>query len=398
VTTTADADATAPPSVRSEPIRTAVVGCGVIGTSHAKVLTGNPQFEVVAVIDPHADRTAAAAAAVVAGGGVEPTQYADLASAIAVGGFDLASICTPSGYHVDNASEAVRAGLHVMLEKPLDVSVAQGRALNELVTARTDPRQVVSVISQHRFDPAHVVTKQAIEQGRLGTVTSALASMAWYRSQEYYDSGDWRGTWALDGGGAVMNQAVHTVDLLRWYLGTPAEISAHAGLLAHERIEVEDVLTATVRFESGALAAIHATTAAYPGLTTRVQLHGTKGSSIIDRDQLEYFHSAVDAGEVTGSGSTTEVGANRENQAAGMVPPEHLRINPPSDAFAHAHNRQFNDIAEAITTGREAGVTVEEALLSLALVRSLYLSAALGEKIRFGDVLAGKYDDVETRF
>lgn len=391
MTSTSDADAAAP-------IRTAIVGCGVIGTMHAKVLTQNPSYDVVAVIDPLTDRTAEAARTVVADGGTEPAQYSDLAAAIAAGGIDLVSVCTPSGYHVDHAAEAVRAGLHVMLEKPLDVSVAQGRALADLVAARTDPHQVVSVISQHRFDPAHVVTKQAIDEGRLGTVTSALASMAWYRSQEYYDSGDWRGTWALDGGGAVMNQAVHTVDLLRWYLGTPAQISAQAGLLAHERIEVEDVLTATVRFESGALAAIHATTAAYPGLTTRVQVHGTQGSSIVDRDQLEYFHSSVDEGTRAGSGSTTHVGASNENRAAAMVPEAHLRTNPPSDAFAHSHNRQFDDIAEAIRTGREAGVTVQEALLSLALVRSLYLSAALGETINFADVLAGRYDDVETRF
>lgn len=393
-----DADTTDAGTATPAPIRTAIVGCGVIGKQHARVLTDNPSYQVVAVVDPHADRTEEAAQLVVAGGDAEPARYADLASALAAGGFELASICTPSGYHVDNALEAARAGLHVMLEKPLDVSVAQGRELAALVAARTDPGQVVSVISQHRFDPAHVATKEAIVAGRLGTVTSALASMAWYRSQEYYDSGDWRGTWALDGGGAVMNQAVHTVDLLRWYLGTPAEISAHAGLLAHERIEVEDVLTATVRFESGALAAIHATTAAYPGLTTRVQVHGTRGSSIVDRDQLEYFHSAVDAGTVASSGSTTHVGANQENQAAAVVPPEHLRVNPPTDAFANAHNRQFDDIADAIRTGRDPGVTVEEALLSLALVRSLYLSAALGEKIVFADVLAGRYDDVETRF
>jgi len=378
------------------PIRTAIVGCGVIGALHGRVLTENPAYEVVAVVDPHPDRADRVAEIVVERGGSDPARYANLTEAIAAGGFDLVSLCTPSGFHVDGALAAVRAGLHTMLEKPLDVSVAQGRALAELVAARTDPRQVVTVISQHRFDPAHVVTKAAIDEGRLGTVTSALASMAWYRSQDYYDSGDWRGTWALDGGGAVMNQAVHTVDLLRWYLGTPVEVVAHAGLLAHERIEVEDVCTAIVRFESGALATIHATTAAYPGLTTRIQVHGTRGSSIVDRDQLEYFHAAT-GGDGAG-GSTTEVSASPEKQAAAMVPADHLRVNPPNDAFANAHNRQFDDIAAAIREGREPGVTVQEALLSLALVRSMYLSAALHRPIAFADVLAGEYDDVETRF
>lgn len=379
-------------------IAVAIVGCGVIGGTHGRVLTANPSYEIVALVDPNPDNIARVSALVVEAGGAAPTGFATLAEALASGGVDLVSICTPSGRHVEVAEEAVRAGVHVIIEKPLDVDVARGRALAELVAHRPDPRQVVSVISQHRFDPAHLVTKAAIEEGRLGTVTSALASMAWYRSQDYYDSGDWRGTWELDGGGAVMNQAVHTVDLLRWYLGTPLEVTAYAGLLAHERIEVEDVCAATIRFESGALAVIHATTAAYPGLTTRIQVHGTQGSSIVDRDQLEYFHSAVDEGGRAAAESTTEVGAGKQNRAAEMVEPAHLRDNPPSDAFANSHNRQFVDIAEAIIDGHEPGCTVDEALKSLALVRSMYLSAALHQPIRFADVLTGQYDDVQTRF
>ncbi|MFX4273072.1 Gfo/Idh/MocA family protein [Propionibacteriaceae bacterium Y1685] len=389
-------------------IKVAVLGCGVIGVQHAALLGAHPAYTVVAVIDPKSESTAKAAAAAVERAGEAghdqqaPAAYETLTEALAAGGIDLVSICTPSGRHAAQAEECIRAGVHTVIEKPLDITVPRGRALLEVEATHAQPGQVISVISQHRFDPAHQVTKTAIDQGRLGSVTSAVASMAWYRTQEYYDGGDWRGTWELDGGGAVMNQAVHTVDLLRWYLGEPVQVSAQAGLLAHERIEVEDVLTATISFASGALAVLHASTAAYPGLTTRIQVHGTAGSSIVDRDQLDYFFSAVDASGAEGAraegGSTTEVKA-AANAAEAMVPAEHLRSNPPeTGTFAKAHSRQFDDIAEAISQGRPPGVTLTEAHLSLALVRALYTSASLGQPVLFADVLDGAYDDTVTRF
>ncbi|MDN5725452.1 MAG: Gfo/Idh/MocA family oxidoreductase [Propionibacteriales bacterium] len=389
-------------------INVAILGCGVIGAQHAGLLGAHPAYRVAAVIDPKQEATEKAAAAAMeqaAAAGHDqpvPAAYRTLTEALAGGGIDLVSICTPSGDHADQAEECILAGVHTVIEKPLDVTVPRGRALLAVERDHAAPGQVISVISQHRFDPAHQVTKAAIDEGRLGAVTSAVASMAWYRTQEYYDGGEWRGTWQLDGGGAVMNQAVHTVDLLRWYLGTPVQISAQAGLLAHERIEVEDVLVATISFETRALAVLHASTAAFPGLTTRIQVHGTAGSAIVDRDQLDYFYSTVDAAasgtKPSGSSSTTEVTA-AENRAEELVPAEHLRANPPeTGAFAKAHGRQYDDIAAAIQQGRSPGVTLKEAQLSLALVRALYTSASLGRPVLFADVLDGAYDDTITRF
>jgi predicted dehydrogenase len=227
-----------------------------------------------------------------------------------------------------------------------------------------------------------------VEQGRFGRVTSGIASVAWWRSQDYYDSGQWRGTWELDGGGAVMNQGVHTVDLLVWFLGRPIDVYAHTALLAHERVEVEDVAVATVRFESGALGVIHATTAAYPGLSVRVQVHGDRGSAIIDDDRLEYFFAA-------GDGPTDPSGASAHNQAAELVPPGELRGGDRGpDVFIAGHLRQYADVVDAITEGREPGVRVDDALLSLAVVRAIYLSATLGRAIALDEVLSGSLDDV----
>jgi UDP-N-acetyl-2-amino-2-deoxyglucuronate dehydrogenase len=380
-------------------IRVLIVGCGIIGKHHGVVLTRHADFEVTAVVDVDADAAEAAAEGVVTEGGPRPVTYPSISAALDSGTVDLVSLCTPSGLHVEQAEEVLGHGTdaHLLIEKPLDVSVERGRRFAQLAAAATERGLLVSVVSQHRFDPANAAIRQAIVDQRLGRITSAMASMAWYRSQSYYDQGDWRGTWALDGGGAVMNQGVHTVDLLRWFLGRPVEIYAHTAQLAHERIEIEDTATATVRFESGALAVIHATTAAFPGLTTRIQVHGSAGSAIVNGDQLEYFFSATDAERFGTHGFSAHAGAVIENQAAEVVPAQHLTTSPkPPDNFIQGHARQYDDIAAAIRSSRPPGVTVDEALLSLTLVRSLYLSATLGQPVLFDEVLEGKYDDVST--
>lgn len=176
------------------------------------------------------------------------------------------AICTPSGAHADLAVAALDSGMHVVVERPLDVTVETAR---RVLDAQRRAGRVATVISQHRFDPASKLVHHCARAGLFGAVTSGLATVPWWRTQDYYDSGAWRGTRALDGGGAVINQGIHTLDLLVWLLGNPVEVFAWTGCLAHERIEVEDTAAATVRFASGALGVVHATTSAYPGLTTR---------------------------------------------------------------------------------------------------------------------------------
>lgn len=378
------------------PTRALIIGCGIIGVHHANVLTRHPDFTVTAVVDTVPEKAKQVAESVAENGAEKPVVYDSIAAALESGSVDLAVVCTPTGYHIDNALEAIRAGKHVVIEKPLDVSVAKGREFAEVAAQATANGQLVSVISQHRFDPGSALVQQAVADQKLGRITSAVATMAWYRSQEYYDSGDWRGTWALDGGGAVMNQGVHTVDLLRWFCGRPTEIYAQTAQLAHERIEIEDTATATVRFDSGALAVIHMTTAAYPGLTARVQVHGSLGSAIIDNDQLRYFHAGD--GEVSDNlREAKTIGNQAEALLAGEAAKktdEFAGSRNEPDGFIAGHTRQYDDIAQALKTGGQPLVTVEEALLSLALVRSVYVSSTLGEPVRFDDVLNGKYDDL----
>jgi predicted dehydrogenase len=329
----------------------AIVGGGIIGRNHAAAIERHPRLRLAAVVDP--DPVA----------GFPVPRYPSLSEAV-LDGVDLVAICTPSGLHADDAEVALAAGKHVLVEKPLDASLPRAKRFASLAAQAERRGIVVSVVSQHRFDPASVAVAEAVAQSRLGRLTSAVGSVPWWRTQEYYDSADWRGTWALDGGGAVMNQGVHMVDLLLWLLGTPAEVSAYTDRLTHQGIEVEDVAVAALRFESGALAVLHATTAAYPETGMRLAIHGTAGSAVIHDDQLELFPDEI-------------------------PPTERYGAPKPADAFVLGHLRQYEDVVAAIDEGRPASVRAQDGLRAVATVRALYLSAEYRRSISFAEVLDG---------
>jgi UDP-N-acetyl-2-amino-2-deoxyglucuronate dehydrogenase len=352
-------------------MRFALIGCGVIGKHHAASIANLGQrAELVLAVDEIPEPAHKLAAEY----GIEPMTSVD--EALARPDIDAVAVCTPSGRHADVAIAALDAGKHVVVEKPLDVSVD---AAERVQVAQDRAGRTVTVISQHRFDPASQLVHQAIRDGRFGRITSGSAGVVWWRSQSYYDSGDWRGTWSLDGGGALMNQGIHTIDLLVWMLGEPVEVFAWTGCLAHERIEVEDTAVATIRFATGALGVIHGTTAAYPGLTARLGVHGDGGSAVIDHDQLEYFHIArTDAADLaygaTGDG----------NQAAEVLQAEHgdaPSAGADPAALSDAHTEQYRDFLDAIEQGRPPLVTVAEASRTLAVVCAIYESARRGRPV-----------------
>jgi UDP-N-acetyl-2-amino-2-deoxyglucuronate dehydrogenase len=185
----------------------------------------------------------------------------------------------------------------VIVEKPMEISHA---AIKQMLRAQQECGVKLAVISQHRFDPASLQVHDLIEEQAFGRLVLGNAIVPWWRSQAYYDSGAWRGTWKLDGGGVLMNQSIHSIDLLQWFMGPVRSVYAYTDTLAH-RIETEDVAVAVLRFENGALGTIAATTAAYPGVTTRIEIFGDKGSAVIENDKLSYLHLARD--------DTQEVGA-----------------------------------------------------------------------------------------
>ena len=345
-------------------MRFAVIGAGVIGTLHAETIAHLAGAELTAVVDvrPEPARSLAARYGVVA--------LTDLNEALGRPEVDAVAICTPSGHHAHMVETALAAGKHVVVEKPLDVSL---KAAFRVAAAERTSRRRVTVISQHRFDPASQIVFEAVRSGRLGNVTSGSAIVSWWRSQAYYDSADWRGTWALDGGGALMNQSIHSVDLLVWFLGEPVEVFGWTGCLAHERIEVEDTAVATIRFAKGALGVIQATTAAHPGMNARVQLHGDRGSAVIDDDRLAYFHAARagDSGPDVGAGSPD----NQADQLLKIGSP----LAPMVARLPHAsHTAQYEDFISSVANDRPPLVTVQEATRTLAVVTAIYDSARTG--------------------
>jgi UDP-N-acetyl-2-amino-2-deoxyglucuronate dehydrogenase len=378
----------------NETLKVAITGCGVIGRTHAVALQEFPGASVVALVDAIPDAAESLADFIEATGKQRPSVHASLEEAFAAADIDLVALATPSGLHIQQGLEVLATGKHVVIEKPLDVDLSRAQEIEAAANEAARRGVVASVISQHRFDQASVAVAAAVAKGRFGRLTSAIASVAWWRGQGYYDSGDWRGTWSMDGGGALMNQGVHTVDLLLWFMGRPVEIHAHTARLAHERIEVEDTAVATVTFENGGLAVLHATTAAYPGLTVRVQLMGSEGSAVVDNDRLQYFHAKDIGGASADMG--LQGGGNQAQEELAKYPAEDYEAKDPT-VYPAGHVRQYRDILGAIAEGRQPGVTVSDAVNALATVRAVYASATLNQAVLFEDVLAGKYNDLEVR-
>jgi UDP-N-acetyl-2-amino-2-deoxyglucuronate dehydrogenase len=254
-----------------------IIGCGMIANFHARAVNDIRGAKVVACFDAmpaSADRFAAAQ---------NCRAYHSLKEMLADPAVDVVTIGTPSGAHMEPAVAAARAGKHVIVEKPLEITL---KRCDTIIRECEKSKVKLSAIFPSRFHQSSVELKRAVDQGRFGRLTLGESYVKWFRTQAYYDSGAWRGTWELDGGGALMNQAIHSVDILTWLMGPVVEITAQTGLLAHERIAVEDTAVATLKFANGALGVIEASTAAYPGYLKRIEIHGSEGSAAMEEEDV----------------------------------------------------------------------------------------------------------------
>ena len=334
-----------------------IVGCGMIAEFHARAIAEIPGARLVAAFS----RSAANGAKVAALASGECPVYDDLDAMLAHPGLDVVCVCTPSGAHLDPAVRAARAGKHVVVEKPLEVTVPRCDAI---IRACDEAGVRLCAIFPSRFSPANRALKAAINEGRFGRLTLGDTHVKWWRTQEYYDSGKWRGTWDLDGGGALMNQAIHNVDLLQWLMGEVESVQAMTALLAHDRIEVEDTAVAALRFKNGALGVIEAATSAFPGLLKRTEIHGDGGSARVEQDDITLWsfreERPEDRGMVAAAGSSTGGGADPK-------------------AIGHAgHRDQLADFLRAIDDGTTALVDGREGRKAVEIIRAIYRSARTG--------------------
>jgi predicted dehydrogenase len=342
-----------------------IIGCGVIAPFHYRAVSDLPNARLVAVADTVAEKAATRGAEF----GVP--HHADVDELLARPDVDVVSVCVPSGLHAEVGISAARAGKHVVVEKPIDVTL---EAADALIAACRDSGVVLTVISQHRFDRAVKEMRELIDAGRLGRLVVGDALIKWYRTQAYYDSGDWRGTWALDGGGALMNQGVHYTDLLQWMMGPVESVFARTRMAAHERIEVEDVAVAVLQYASGAVGVLQASTAIYPGLPERLEVTGTEGTVIVENGKMRARELKDEKGETSAYGGKLKSDAPppAENGAGAADPA----------AISHGgHREQIADLLDAIETGRPPLITGEEARKPLELILAVYRSAREGREV-----------------
>lgn len=345
------------------PIGFGIIGCGMIANFHAKAIEAIPSAKLVACQDRRLP-----AAEKLASDWEGATAYDDIEKLLADPNVDVVTICTPSGAHMEPALMCAAAGKHLIIEKPLEITLER---CDKIIDACKQNNVLLSTILPSRFHRASQLLKEAIDSGRFGTLTLGDAYVKWFRTQEYYDSGQWRGTWALDGGGALMNQAIHNVDLLTWFMGPVTEISAQTATLAHERIEVEDVATASLKFANGALGVIEASTAAFPGMLKKTEIHGSEGSAAIEEEDIKVweFKEMTDDDKkiIEEFSSVTETGGGASD--------------PSAISFA-AHEKQFRDVIRAIESGEPLQIDGAEGRRSVEIILAIYKAAETGTTIK----------------
>lgn len=362
-------------TVALPPLRFGIIGCGSIGPTHAGAIAQIAGTRLVAVADPVEARARAMAEQFKV-----PKVYASDRELLADPNVDVVCLCTPSGMHADGAVAAMRAGKHVVVEKPMEITLA---ACDRMIRAADETGKKLTVISQHRFDAASQIAKQRLSAGELGKVILATADVKWWRTQAYYDSGDWRGTWAMDGGGALMNQGVHTVDLLQWLAGPVKSVHALTRTSAHERIEVEDVAVATLSFVNGAIGTIVASTAAYPGLPARIDLFGTAGALTIEGDAMKML--AIKERETlwgaAASASAASVAAGGTASVKNDAAAPRSAATDPGAVWGDAHRDQIRDLIRAIDEGGQPLIDPRAARKPVEIILAIYESARTGKTI-----------------
>ncbi len=335
-----------------------IIGCGMIAEFHTRAINEIDNARVVGAWSRNLANAEKIAG--LASGGCPI--FDDLDALLAQPGLDVVCVCTPSGAHLEPAVLAARAGKHVVVEKPLEITLPRCDAIIE---ACESAGVRLCTIFPSRFTAANIRLREAITLGRFGRLTLGDTHVKWWRTQQYYDSGGWRGTWQLDGGGALMNQAIHNVDLLSWLMGDVVSVTAFTATLAHKRIEVEDTAVAALQFQNGALGVIEAATSAYPGLLKRTEIHGDRGSARVEQDDITLWEFQE---KVPSDNAVYAAMAGQTGFKAGASDPR---------GITHiGHRDQLVDFLDAIDTGREPLVDGREGRKSVEIIRAIYRSAS----------------------
>lgn len=337
-----------------------IVGCGSISDTHAEAVMKTDHGTLVSAFS----RTGKNLDRFVKKFDIEG--YRDYKEFLSQKNLHIVVVCTPSGTHLDYGKEAAEAGKHVIVEKPIEINVNRGR---KLINHCRDNNVKLAVIYQNRFLDQVIKMKKVLDTGKIGPIFMASGSVKWYRNQEYYTGSSWRGTLDLDGGGVVINQSVHTIDLLQWFSGGVESVQGLKGTFTHKDIEAEDNAVAIFKYKNGAIGVFEASTSIQPPQDRKVEIYGEKGTAILKGDTCQL---KLPGDKESGDEPGKSVGA--ESPLAGMT-------------YAN-HKLQYDQILKAILQDDKPPVDGEESLQSLAVVEALYRSSEEGRPVMIDELLS----------
>ncbi len=339
-----------------------IIGAGMIASVHARALREIPGTSLVGVYSTTLQKREAFASK------ESCRAFNSLEEMLADPAIDIVCICTPSGAHQDPALACIAAGKHCLIEKPLEVTLEKC----DRIIAAADAKGVkVGVVFPSRFYEQAMQLKKAVEASKFGDIVLGDAYVKWHRSEAYYKSNAWRGTWELDGGGALMNQGIHSVDLLQWYMGPVKRVQAFRANRRHKEIAVEDTVVASLEFENGALGNITCSTAIFPGELKRIEINGTTGTAVLQesnliRWELQEMTAADEAIRELSQQSGLSHGGGASN---------------PADISFKGHQLQIEDLIHAINTNETPLVDGREGRKAVEIVLAVYQSAATGQPV-----------------
>jgi predicted dehydrogenase len=339
-----------------------IIGTGAVADLHAKSIMRIKDAELFAVYDIDHKKSKAF------GEKFNCASCDDLDVLLKDKRIDIVCICTPSGLHLEPAVRAIDYGKHCIIEKPLEVTLER---CDMIIDAAKRKGVLIEGIFPSRFMPVNQEIRKAIDEKRFGKFVLGDAYVKWFRSQEYYDSVKWRGTWKFDGGGALMNQAIHSVDLLQWYMGPVESVQALTTCLGHSNIEVEDTAVAILKFANGALGVIEGTVAVFPGSFKRIEILGTEGSVIMEEDKLITWKFLK---ESNNDDHIRKLHTGLSDSGGGVSNPMSINIT--------GHKCQIEDMIMSLDTGNKPMVDGHEARKSVEIVLNIYKSSETGALVK----------------
>jgi len=339
-----------------------IIGAGMIASVHARALREIPGTTLVGVYSTTPQKREAFAAK------ENCRAFNRLEEMLADPAIDIVCICTPSGAHQDPALACIAAGKHCLIEKPLEVTLEK---CDRIIAAAEEKGVKVAVVFPSRFYEQAMLLKEAVDTSRFGAIVLGDAYVKWHRSEAYYKSNPWRGTWELDGGGALMNQGIHSVDLLQWYMGPVKKVQAFRANRKHKGIAVEDTVVASLEFENGALGNITCSTAIFPGELKRIEINGTAGTAVLQESNLVRWELQ----EMTAADEAIREQSKQSGLSHGGG------ASNPADISFKGHQLQIEDLIHAINTNGTPLVDGREGRKAVEIVLAVYRSAAIGQPV-----------------